>query len=119
MNYNDGSFGYALGGEDFVSEKLSEDTALNSWIRYFYWPGRSGFTGYLNVAHILWLGILSYALLFKPKNKYDLICSIAILGMSAFTLLFEAQARYLFVMAPIYVMVAIDALSKAKEIQYA
>ncbi|MBP3198632.1 MAG: glycosyltransferase family 39 protein [Butyrivibrio sp.] len=106
MNYNDGSFGYGLGGEDFISEKLFDDTVINAGIRYFYWPGRNGFTIYLNVIQIFWLGILFFCMLFKPKNENGLTCCIAIMGITIFTLLFEAQARYLFVMAPVYVIEA-------------
>lgn len=111
LNYNDGSFGYGLGGEGFIEEELSGDSIFNIPIRYFYWPGRGGFMILLHTAQILWLGILFFGLMLKPGNRGDVSCCLSIMGITAFTLLFEAQARYLFVMAPIFVCVAAKAIT--------
>ena len=43
LNYNDGSFGYAISGQDFIATKLFDDSVLNTLIRKVYWSGRVDF----------------------------------------------------------------------------
>jgi hypothetical protein len=107
MNYTDGSFGYALTGEDFIADPLTADSVLNTWIRFFYRPGNAGSNLLLNIEQILWLGILFMAFCSGIKRCTD-NCSIyiALMGATAFITLFEAQARYLLIWAPLYIILA-------------
>lgn len=110
LNYNDGSFGNGLDGEGFIVNKFSKDTPANSWIRFFYRPDHKGFSVYLNLVQLLWLGILFFSFFIKNKWKYQSIM-LSIIGLSAFVMLFEAQPRYLIVFAPIYVITGILGMS--------
>lgn len=107
MNYNDGSFGYALTGSDFIADPLAADSVLNTWIRFFYRPGNGGSNLLLNIEQILWLGILFLAFcsgLRSPGQNCSIY--IALMGATAFLTLFEAQARYLLIWAPLYIILA-------------
>lgn len=106
LNYNDGSFGNGLDGEGFITDKFSQDTPANSWIRFFYRPDHKGFSVYLSLMQLLWLGMLFFSLFVKNEWKYQLIM-LSIIGLSAFVMLFEAQPRYLIVFAPIYIITGI------------
>ena len=110
LNYNDGSFGNGLDGEGFITDKFSEDTASNSWIRFFYMPDHKGFPVYLNITQLLWLGILFFSLFTKNEWNYQ-PAMLSIIGLTAFVMLFEAQPRYLIVFAPIYVITGIPGMS--------
>ncbi|WP_026520189.1 hypothetical protein [Butyrivibrio sp. FCS006] len=116
MNYNDGSFGYALTGADFISDPLEDDSAINTWIRYFYRPSNGGSDWLFNIEQTIWLGILSMAFcsgIRKQKNRSTVIVVyIALMGATAFVTLFEAQARYLLIWAPLYVLLAATGLEK-------
>ncbi|MBO4912020.1 MAG: hypothetical protein J5504_04775 [Butyrivibrio sp.] len=106
LNYNDGSFGNGLDGEGFIVDSFSEDTAVNSWIRFFYRPDRQGFYAYLIFAQMLWLGILFFSLFMRNSMNSQPIM-LSIIGLTAFVMLFEAQPRYLVVFAPIYVITGV------------
>ncbi len=115
LNYNDGSFGYGLGGEGFIGRSFSDDSVFNHWLRQLIWPDRSGFNVLLNYFQILWLGILAAMLLWQIRDIYSCALALSIMGITAFTCIFEAQQRYLLVFAPIYVLIAAGALFKNKE----
>ncbi len=115
LNYNDGTLGYGLSGESFMVQRFRQDSILNGWVRFFYWPDHGGFDIFLNSMQILWLGMIFFSLLYRIKNRNDCAVALSLLGITAFTMLFEAQQRYLLVFAPIYVIAAVNGLKHDHE----
>lgn len=109
VNYGDGTFGW-MGEGGFIKEEPAwannrSSRFLRSSIRYDgnkYWL-------FLSAKQILWLmtlvGIIGIVLTKKEFDTVNIVV-ISILGLTAFELLFEARARYLFIYAPFYVLLS-------------
>lgn len=107
IDYNDGSFGYGLSGEEFVDDPLLEDAPWNIWARFFTFPTHKGYLVYLNLMQILWLGIIPFMLFIKIKDKMNVPMALCLVGITMFVILFESQQRYLFLYGPVYVIVSV------------
>lgn len=110
LNFNDGSFGYAISGSDYIVTPLFEDSPFNSVIRKIYWPGRARFLVVINIAQTLWLGMIFWSLFNKEKSESGCAIKLAIIGAILFTTIFEAQARYLFIWSPLFLILAVEGL---------
>ncbi|WP_026653826.1 glycosyltransferase family 39 protein [Butyrivibrio proteoclasticus] len=113
LNFNDGSFGYAISGMDYIEQKFDDGEQLfGNIVKKIYWPGRGRFFIWINYAQMLWLGILAFALRYKVENENDYPAVIALVGAILFTMIFEAQARYLFIWSPVFVVLAASSMSR-------
>ncbi|MBQ6416498.1 MAG: hypothetical protein IJJ65_09645 [Butyrivibrio sp.] len=111
LTYNDGSFGYGLGGEfgskDFIEEMLIEDAAWNIPVRFFEMPGYAGFKYYITFLQMIWLGLIAFSFCMKKDNVNELSLAVCLMGITVFIMLFEAQQRYLFIFAPIWLIAGV------------
>ena len=104
QNYDDGCFAPVTGIYS------GEEQFGDSWVENLYLEGRENNRYYAMVQQILWLMLLG-AIMFigirvKSDNMFMLYIKIIILGVSAYTLLFEGRAKYLFMFVPIYLVAA-------------
>ena len=110
MNYNDGSFGYGLGGQGFVETDYAGEKggAVASCVREIFRPGGRYFHWYLDLAQSVWLSLLAgvVAAVWKRNNK-NCVFELALLGIWMFTTLFEGQQRYVFLYAPVFIIIAV------------
>lgn len=127
VNFNDGSFGFALDGTDFImtdyaTRPVSEDgiddgrfTAVETGIRSIWRPDGTHFNLYLDADQGLWLALL---VLLIPsgwlciRNRDYSVLFLTLIGAWMFTMLFEGQQRYLFIFAPLFLIAAICGLQK-------
>lgn len=58
---------------------------------------------------MIWMTILFFNIFtwHASKNKYFCTIMLSILGLTIFELLFEARARYLYIYAPLYIILAV------------
>ena len=119
-NYADGTFSWGgdCTGKDYYREVLEEkDAVLSPVLRdsIDFVDGR--IYPYLKTAlHAVWLGLLACSLL-SPFTWRGLqrgpggnaLCAmlLAIIGLTVYEWIFEAQSRYLFTFAPLYVIVGL------------
>lgn len=117
-NYTDGTF--AWGGEGLFYAYVSPEKMpfFSAFFRDIYYnqpdpePYNFGYTGryymlWSNVEESLWMAVLLFAL-FAVRNadKETSFIMLALLGLTAFQLIFEARARYLFIYVPFYIILA-------------
>ena len=113
-NYHDGSFCWA-GEGTFFSEILPEkNPALSRFFRSLYYTRSQAETGvnfskWFNFEQMIWSTVLLcgvFAALGRKNEDRDLIM-LTIIGLTLFELLFEARARYLYIYAPFYILLAV------------
>lgn len=104
QNYDDGCFAPVTGIYSW-EEKFGD-----SWVENLYLEGRENNRYYAMFQQILWIMVLS-AIMFiglrvRSDNTLMLYIKIIILGVSAYALIFEGRAKYLFMFIPIYLVAA-------------
>lgn len=108
-NFNDGTF--AWNGEGgFYVQTFDPTTPLSPFLKSLYYPDGNLHSIFFQFSQWLWLfvlGLIPLNLLNKDKsNKAKLVIILSVIGISLFTHLFEARARYLFLYLPFFVAAA-------------
>lgn len=131
MNFNDGTFSWYQEGY-FQAWEYPEltDSSFMEPLRNFFWQDGSNYIWFTTVSQGLWifvlLGILAQAVLLLVKaiaglrksdvsveeNSSDLLSVsvtmiVIFIGMFLFVMLFEARARYLYNMIPVFSTMAV------------
>ena len=133
-NYADGTFSWGgdCTGTDYYREELEEkDAVISPLLRDCVDFVDGSIYPYLKTAlHTLWLGVLACSLL-SPFSWHALragrggntLCTmlLAVIGLTLYEWVFEAQSRYLFTFVPVHVLAglagawyAMDALRNAR-----
>ncbi len=124
MNYDDGSFGYGLTGEEFVGENFSAvwtDSGIAQLIRSFYQPGEDHTYILLHLEQSIWLALMIGALVYAGVKKAEiddimLPTQMSMIGILIFTTVFEAQARYTMIYAPLYILISMGTVAEVDKI---
>lgn len=110
-NYNDGTF--CWGGEGkFYFEVLEEKGAFSKLLRNIYY-NRSCQGKYYSIwsdfEQTIWICLLFFSVfaVFGKRDTRICVLMLAIIGLTIFETLFEARARYLFIYAPVYIILGI------------
>lgn len=112
VNYGDGTFAWGVEGNFY--KKLYPDK--NSWIspmlKSFFYSGRKNYDKTSTFQQAIWIGVIvsMLGLLFIKQccmNNKIAVLMLSILGLTVFELLFESRARYLYIYAPIYIILSI------------
>lgn len=116
-NYNDGTFCWAGEGNFFSEVFEKEDNIFNVFFRGLYYTRDYSENGHLfilwsNFVQMLWVTILFFNIFaVKTPNDNINVLMLAIIGLTAFELVFEARARYLYIYAPIYIILGVYGFS--------
>lgn len=109
VNYGDGTFAWGVEGNFFWEIFENEDPHISPWLRsYFYTDGENyGITS--TVQNGLWVTLIfsMLGLVFLDPQKIDsniYVLMLALIGLTLFETIFESRARYLFIYAPIYII---------------
>ena len=108
-NFSDGTFAWWEEGEFYSQEMYEGNYHLRSLLSRFYYQHGAGFEGFVNYMQALWMGILLLAAVASLKRKHgvaDNILMLSVVGLFLFETVFEARARYLFIYAPVFVLLA-------------
>lgn len=109
FNWGDGMF-FAWGeGYDFQASRLQEHDWLAKGVQSVQHPSGSNYVLRASLTNGLWLALLLWAgtgLLRARYSRELLVVVLTVLGIAAFTLLFQGRSRYLFAYAPIVVGLA-------------
>ncbi len=112
MIFNDGTF--AVGDEggyyDLIfSDKTCFSPALKSW----YYAMGEKFRVSSSIQQGLWILVLLLNALsvFVKKDRKNVAIVLSLIGIIIFNMLFEARARYLLIYVPLFIVMAMNALS--------
>lgn len=107
---NDGTFSWSNEGIFFYNVP-EHDNWLNDVYLMVFHPEGKYFTLYCEIAQIIWLqillGILFLFLDLKRQTSGKAFLCIALCGLLAFLMLFEARARYLILYSPAFLILAL------------
>lgn len=113
QNYGDGCFAP-------VQKTIKGAHYGNSFIERIFIKGKQYYHLYALVEQTLWLLVLILVLCGSMsavrQEKYVLLLQLIILGVSAYTLLFEGRAKYLFMFVPVYLLLAAVGLNNREGI---
>ena len=109
VNFNDGTF--AWNGEGgFYVHVFEPTTPLSPILRSLYYPDGSLHSIFFQFTQWIWLlilGLIPFNIMSSDKtDKGKLVIVLSVVGISLFTHLFEARARYLFLYLPFFVAAA-------------
>ena len=109
VNYNDGTLAWGREGGfyDIVNNK---DDRLANIMKNFYYNDGSLFYIFTDIMQFIWIFILVFVFICAILNKFDKNISVvflSLIGLTLFTLLFEARARYLYLYSTFYVIIAV------------
>ena len=118
LNYNDGVFAWEQEGGFEMSERNAPVTLAFQRVRRLFRCGTDWYGYYATFAQALWLLVL-FAMPFagagksaKIRTDGAFILRVSLIGSFLFVMLFEARARYLYNMAPVYIVGAAAGLWK-------
>ena len=107
--YNDGTFSWAREGFFVVRIPEPPDQIFSPLIRSIY-HGNGRFNRlFLNFEHALWLAVflLSGFAAMSGKGRKFSVPALALLGLVLYFMLFESRGRYVYIYAPIYILMAV------------
>jgi hypothetical protein len=121
VNYGDGTFAWSMEGGFYKELYPDRNERISPLLKsYYYIDGRNyGKTSTFQQA--VWIGIIVAMLGLINTRKYQLnnkitVLMLSILGLTAFQLLFEARARYLYIYTPIYICLSVLGLKNITDI---
>lgn len=112
VNYNDGTFAWGVEGGHFKKIYKAPDNKAAEVLRSFYYTDGKNHIKWGTFAQAVWLLILFLCFVSgicrtnEDNRKMYSVLLLAIMGLTAFELLFEARARYLYAYTPVYCILA-------------
>lgn len=109
VNYNDGTFAWGREG-GFYSIVNQRDNRWSYILKNFYYNEGSLFYLFSGIMQLIWIFIIIFIVIGAILKKFDdknSVIFLALIGLTIFTLLFEARARYLYLYATYYIILAI------------
>lgn len=116
VNFSDGTYSWGAEGE-FYSETYADiNSVVAPYLKSLVYNDGSRFHISSSIYQMIWIGILISMLgcsIGRKKEKIDVITvmMLGIIGITAFVMLFEARARYLYTFVPLYIMLAVLSFS--------
>ena len=116
VNYNDGTFAYGKEG-GFYNDVIDQEADHSQWLRLVYRDDGKYFHILAGILQSVWLTVLAVCLLGLVMNKdaisgYRMVLLLSLLGNMAFSILFEARARYQLMFVPVYILFAISMMDE-------
>ena len=110
--YHDGTFAWGMEGGFFVQVVDNVNTRMAPFLKSIFYSDGSRYEIFKLVAQFIWIAVLIFTFasgLIKQteENRVELnILMLSIVGLTTFEMLFEVRARYLFLYAPIFCILA-------------
>lgn len=108
-NFADGTFAWWQEGGFYSEEMYDGIYGIRAALTDYYYEGGSRHEGFKNSVQTLWMGTLLLALLAVLNRKKVIgleVLQLSVIGIIVFETLFEARARYLFIYAPVFILLA-------------
>lgn len=114
--YHDGTFAWGEEGRFYYQIPKLLNSRMARFLRSCYYVGGIRYNYFLLYSQFIWLTVLflNFAAVFQKRNAQPnpklCVLFLSIIGLTAFQLLFEVRARYLYTYLPIYCIIAIFGL---------
>lgn len=112
-NYGDGLFAWGMEGQFYYRTFENKNQTSSPVLKNIFYTHGANFNKYALLMQFLWLSMLTLIFGFliinikqHEKNYNISVLMLALLGLTAFELLFEARARYLYAYVPVYAVIA-------------
>lgn len=106
-NLNDGTFAWTLEG-NFFWIVYDRNDRLSETVRSFYYADGANRKIFMNVEQSIWLSVLLFAgtaYWIQPRKDIS-IYMLTLIGFVIYGMLFEARARYVYIFAPLFLVLA-------------
>lgn len=117
VNYNDGTLAWGREGGFFDNIKAKNNRWANILMNFYYNHGTL-FDLFNAIMQTQWLFILAFIMIATIFRKFDdrySVAFLALIGLTIFTLLFEARARYLYLYGTYYIVLAVMGIDSVVE----
>lgn len=123
VNFNDGTFAFGKEGSFYKEVPDRRGEVGSQWMCSVYWDTGKYYHILAGVLQSGWLIVLSLCLagLILDKNalsECQMMLLLSILGNMAFSILFEARARYQMIFVPMYILFAVSVISGVDSIKF-
>lgn len=109
LNYNDGTFSWGKEGFFYMVRNRNKHHLAITLKDFFYNTGDLYFV-FSSIMQTLWIFIISATLVGALLKKFDhknSVIYLSIIGLTLFTLIFEARARYLYSYSTFFIILAV------------
>jgi len=114
-NYADGTFAWGVEGQFFNRMIEDKDSLISPMLKSIIYPDENGrMAGFVTVCQCMWLSLIlgvllgavnwRYMLADEQLSNWMIVMMLCVIGLTLFEWVFEARARYLYIYAPVYVM---------------
>ena len=113
--YADGTFAF---NSYLVDQPVRRTDRLSLFLRKIFYREGVWNPAYRAVMQCIWLLVLLgclAAVLFRSREYTVQLCALSLLGLTAYQLLFEVWPRYLFLYAPLFLVLALLGVEKMGE----
>lgn len=125
VNFNDGTFAWGIEGNFYLTVYDAPNQVIAPVLRDFYYNDGKYHAVYATFMQFIWIVVLAGVVLNLAglfikeegsRKDWDLVISLALIGLTVFVVTFEARARYLYVYVPIYILMGISGYAGLKKI---
>ena len=108
--YADGTFAWGCEPDFWQTVFLEKDGNISGLLREFYYEDGTYYRVFETVEQAVWIFVLvggwisSMSMLLEKRRGFYYAMALALIGITIFEILFEARARYLYLYAPIFVL---------------
>lgn len=108
VNYGDGTFAWSEEGSFYKQLFDDKNQWLSPFLKSFFYKYGSNYRKTSTFQQMIWTAVIISLLgiAFLKKNRINhtvAVLLLAILGLTAFEMIFEARARYLYCYAPVFI----------------
>lgn len=114
VNYGDGTYAWSREGNFYNITRKDVNEFSAPLLKSIFYKGGKYYNYFITFQQFVWVNILFCSLgiglyyIFKKKvNPIISVMVLSLIGLTIFSTVFEARARYLFIYTPFYVMVAV------------
>lgn len=116
VNYADGTFAWGINGYFFKQMIEEKDDVFSPFLRDVLYTSGSRYPAFSTALQAVWLALLAGCLFTglrvpgedEGRRRLLALLCLSVIGLTVFEWIFEAKARYLYVEAPIYVLLGIN-----------
>ena len=116
ISYHDGTFAWGGEGTFYYQVPKPLNSKISPFLRSVYYNSGSRYLYFQSISTFVWMTVilLNFAAVFQKRNAQPnpklCVLFLSIIGLTAFQLLFEVRARYLYTYLPIYCIIAVFGL---------
>ena len=110
--FHDGTFAWTHEG-NFFAQIFNNDSKIAKITRSFYYSSGENYHVFQNTEQAIWLCVLLFSLgAFFSRSRLTATVELTLLGLILYLILFEVRARYVYIFAPLFIVLAACGIDK-------